>query len=148
MSRKKEKRFPKEKTRKTGKIKVLPIARSDMNYKEAQALAKDFRKEHKVHIKEIEKRPIESHTGEEYTAWKIIGYNGSEWFLFEDYDELETHAIDVVERNFMDYQEAGWVDEDSDIGEFVRIQGYGDILASYDGMIYETKDGKPYYRFN
>ena len=148
LSRKKEKRFPKAKTRKVGKVKVYPIARTEMDYKEAQVLAKEFRREHKVNIKEIQKTEIVSHTGDKYHSYKVIGYNGSEWYLFDYYDDLETHAIDVVERNFGEYQEAGWVDEDSDIGEFVRIQGFGDILASYDGAIYETEDSKPYYRFN
>lgn len=140
---KKGKSRSKTKTRVLEK-KIDAAKRFDTSLDSSRDIVKSLRKENKVKVATIKK--IEHIT--DYDIYKITGTKGKEFYLVNDYDSLQEHAIATVEDSWGDYEEAGWVDDETVTRDFVEQQGEADILANYEGVIHETEDGKPYYRFN
>lgn len=123
------------------------MSRSGLDLDQAKSIESQFKRDHNVQIKEIKKL---EHLKMKYDLWKIEGYDGSEWFMAADYDNLNEHAKHTVETVVGEYIDAGHLKEgtDEEIEELVKLYGEADFLAKVDGMIYETNDGKPYYRYN
>jgi len=82
-------------------------------------------------IKRIKRSP--------YQLYRIVGINKrtkqmEEWFLVPSEDDLEDMAKDVLERNWGDYAEAGWVDSRDTIqSAFNRLQAREIISPPFTG---------------
>jgi len=129
------------------KLKAKGVIKSDFGVVTTYELRKHFFRERNTKIKEIKHL---DHI-KDYDIWTIKTHDDKMFFMVKDWDSVTQAAIADVEASWGDYEESGWVSEDTDVKEFVSGREE-EILSSVDGAIHFASEvgdeGFYYWRYN